>query len=142
MSDARANWILKRLTPLDLGLDFEEQSFVVRDEQTGGKLRLAAWWIPSPGSTRTMLLIHGYADAKVGGIAWAPMLHSLGWNILAIDLRAHGESEGVHTTAGYFERHGSRILTYELNYGGRRIWGATAAVLRNFQDVILDDGEK
>jgi len=45
-------------------------------------------------------------------------------------------------SVGYFERHGSRLLTYELNYGGRRIWGATAAVLRNFQDVILDDGEK
>ena len=41
---------------------------------------------------------------------------------------------------GYFERHGSRLLTYELHYGGRRIWGATAAVLRNFQDVILDEG--
>jgi 8-oxo-dGTP pyrophosphatase MutT (NUDIX family) len=39
---------------------------------------------------------------------------------------------------GYFERHGSRLLTYELHYGGRRIWGATAAVLRNFQDVIFD----
>jgi 8-oxo-dGTP pyrophosphatase MutT (NUDIX family) len=45
-------------------------------------------------------------------------------------------------SVGYFERHGSRLLTYELDYGGRRIWGATAAVLRNFQDVILDDGEK
>jgi 8-oxo-dGTP pyrophosphatase MutT (NUDIX family) len=42
---------------------------------------------------------------------------------------------------GYFERHGSRLLTYELDYQGRRIWGATAAVLRNFQEVILDDGE-
>jgi len=42
---------------------------------------------------------------------------------------------------GYFERHGARLLTYELHYGGRRIWGATAAVLRNFQDVILDDGK-
>jgi 8-oxo-dGTP pyrophosphatase MutT (NUDIX family) len=40
---------------------------------------------------------------------------------------------------GYFERHGSRLLTYELVFGGRRIWGATAAVLRNFQDVILDE---
>lgn len=40
---------------------------------------------------------------------------------------------------GYFERHGSRLLTYELHYGGRRIWGATAAVLRNFQEVILDE---
>jgi len=44
-------------------------------------------------------------------------------------------------SVGYFERHGVRLLTYELHYGGRRIWGATAAVLRNFQDVILDDGE-
>ena len=42
---------------------------------------------------------------------------------------------------GYFERHGSRLLTYELLYGGRRIWGATAAILRNFQDVILDESE-
>jgi 8-oxo-dGTP pyrophosphatase MutT (NUDIX family) len=42
-------------------------------------------------------------------------------------------------SVGYFERHGSRILTYELLYGGRRIWGATAAVLRNFQDVIFDE---
>jgi 8-oxo-dGTP pyrophosphatase MutT (NUDIX family) len=40
---------------------------------------------------------------------------------------------------GYFERHGSRLLTYELVHGGRRIWGATAAVLRNFQDVVLDE---
>jgi 8-oxo-dGTP pyrophosphatase MutT (NUDIX family) len=44
-------------------------------------------------------------------------------------------------SVGYFERHGVRLLTHELHYGGRRIWGATAAVLRNFQDVILDDGE-
>jgi 8-oxo-dGTP pyrophosphatase MutT (NUDIX family) len=44
-------------------------------------------------------------------------------------------------SVGYFERHGSRLLTYELFYGGRRIWGATAAVLRNFQEVILDDAE-
>ncbi len=44
-------------------------------------------------------------------------------------------------SVGYFERHGARLLTYELHYGGRRIWGATAAVLRNFQDVMLDEGE-
>jgi 8-oxo-dGTP pyrophosphatase MutT (NUDIX family) len=40
---------------------------------------------------------------------------------------------------GYFERHGSRLLTYELQFDGRRIWGATAAVLRNFQEVVLDE---
>jgi 8-oxo-dGTP pyrophosphatase MutT (NUDIX family) len=44
-------------------------------------------------------------------------------------------------SVGYFERHGARLLTYELLYGGRRIWGATASVLRNFQDVIFDERE-
>ena len=44
-------------------------------------------------------------------------------------------------SAGYFERHGSRLKTYELLFGGRRIWGATAAILRNFQDVVLDEDE-
>jgi pimeloyl-ACP methyl ester carboxylesterase len=69
-------------------------------------MALAGWWIPAAHvSTRTVLLIHGYADAKVGAIAWAPTLHALGWNVLAVDLRAHGESPCLFSTAGYWERH-------------------------------------
>jgi pimeloyl-ACP methyl ester carboxylesterase len=105
MGDARATMVLKRLSPNDLGLDYEPLFFDVRDERTGKNLRLAAWWIPCESTSRTIVLIHGYADAKVGGIAWAPILRSLGWNILAIDLRAHGESQGLHSTAGFYERH-------------------------------------
>jgi pimeloyl-ACP methyl ester carboxylesterase len=120
MTDGKATWVLQRLSPGDLKLNFEELKFQVRDEQTGKPLAIAAWWIPArsgytsaggggggagAGTTRTILLIHGYADAKVGAIAWAPTLHALGWNILAIDLRAHGESGGTLSTAGYWERH-------------------------------------
>ncbi len=54
------------------------------------------------------IIVHGYSDAKVGAIAWAPLLRSFNFNILAIDLRAHGESEGTFSTAGYWER-------YDLN---------------------------
>ena len=54
---------------------------------------------------RCAVIIHGYSDAKVGGIAWAPLLRSLGYSVLAVDLRAHGESEGTYCTAGYWERH-------------------------------------
>src|SRR3954471_19558955 len=106
MTDAKALYVLKRISPGDLGLAFEDVSFTVRDEHTGQPLKLAAWWIPHPQANgRCAVLIHGYADAKVGAIAWAPTWHALGLNLLAIDLRAHGESSGDACSAGFFERH-------------------------------------
>ena len=109
MTGGQALWILKRLTPEDLGLGYEELTFDVRDEATGGrdKVRVAAWWIParSPSCDRCVVIVHGYADSKIGAIAWAPTFREMNWNVLAIDLRAHGDSGGRYTTAGYFERH-------------------------------------
>jgi 8-oxo-dGTP pyrophosphatase MutT (NUDIX family) len=39
----------------------------------------------------------------------------------------------------YRERLGARWRGYELHYSGHRIWGATAAILQNFREVILDE---
>ena len=104
MSDGKALWLLKRLSPEDLGLSFENVEFRVQDEGGGRPLRLAGWWIPHPhAQSRCVVLVHGYADAKVGVIAWAPVFHSLGCNIFAIDMRAHGESGGTISTAGFYE---------------------------------------
>ncbi len=118
MTDGKAVWVLKRLSPGDLGLRFEDVWFNIRDEQTGRLLRLAAWWIPHPAADgHCVVLLHGYADAKVGAIAWAPLCHSLGFHILALDLRADGESGGVHGTGGYRERHDVRQVINQLRAG-------------------------
>lgn len=104
MTDGKAAWVLRRLAPSDLGLPFEEMRFKVR-EASGKRLNIAGWWIPHPRAEgRCAMLIHGYADAKVGVIAWAPLWHSLGFNLIVPDLRAHGESGGSTCTAGCLER--------------------------------------
>jgi pimeloyl-ACP methyl ester carboxylesterase len=119
MTDGRAMFILRRLSPGDLGLAFEPMRFTVRDAQDrdgAGTLQLAAWWMPNPAASgRCAVLIHGFADAKVGSIAWAPTFHALGYNVLALDLRAHGESDGRHCTAGYFERHDVQQVIDQLS---------------------------
>ncbi|MGD0463667.1 MAG: alpha/beta hydrolase [Tepidisphaeraceae bacterium] len=154
MKDARAIFLLQRLSPADLGMEFEDVSFQVIDQSDGGKLTIAGWWIANPDARgRCAVILHGYSDAKVGGIAWAPLLRELGFAILAIDLRAHGESGGVYSTAGYWERHDvnqvidqlkaarpaqtRQILLFGISLGAAT--AAATAILRNdLWAVILE----
>lgn len=41
----------------------------------------------------------------------------------------------------YHDRLGTRFKVYELDYDGRRIWGATASMLKTFRDIIADESE-
>jgi len=41
-----------------------------------------------------------------------------------------------NTGETYRERLGTRFRTYELHHGGYRIWGATAAILVSFRDLL------
>lgn len=155
MSDGKAAYLLRRVTPADLDLRYEPMTFDVPDAaQPGQRLQLAAWWLPAiEPSNRTAILLHGYADAKVGSIAWAPLLLSMGVNVLAIDLRAHGESGGTMTTAGYFERHDldaainqlkaqrpretERLILYGISLGGP-VAIATANLRSDIAAVVMD----
>ncbi|MBC8107573.1 MAG: hypothetical protein H7Z14_13360, partial [Anaerolineae bacterium] len=48
MSDGKALYILRRMSPADIGLTYERITFSVHDEAARGsdqKLAMAAWWI-------------------------------------------------------------------------------------------------
>lgn len=106
LTPARAMARLGRMSPSDMGLRHIDRSFVVRRGDRPEGLKIAGWWVPHPmGGGRTVVIVHGYADSRIGALAWLGPWVALGFNALLIDLPAHGESEGTWTTAGLRERH-------------------------------------
>jgi alpha-beta hydrolase superfamily lysophospholipase len=94
-----------------LGSTYEDIRFPATDG-----LHLRGWWIPArpPGSNeadagadwgrRTVILCHDFNGDKASDLRLARDLAPHGFNILAFDFRAHGESEGQLTTYGDLER--------------------------------------
>jgi uncharacterized protein len=152
MTDGKALFILNRLTPADVGLDFQVVTFETVDQHRNA-LKIAGWWIGRAGADATAVVVHGYADAKVGALAWAPMWHDAGVNVLLIDLRAHGESGGRLTSAGFHERDDLDAVINSIRLerpdASRRLylWGgslggavalATAARREDIDGVVAD----
>src|SRR5205823_689619 len=80
---------LETRTPASVGLSFERTTLLTED-----RLRLAAWWMPAVApDAPTVVFLHGYGASKAQSLAVAPFLHQAGYQVLAFDFRAHGESD-------------------------------------------------
>ncbi|HZK83026.1 MAG TPA: alpha/beta fold hydrolase [Humisphaera sp.] len=95
-----------------LELDYQDVTFLATDG-----VRLRGWWIPAAHTShsddaplsftsgdRTVILCHGFGADKAADLSMARDLAPNGYNILAFDFRAHGESDGQLTTFGDEER--------------------------------------
>lgn len=85
---------------LPVGMAFQKVTF----EATDG-VRLGAWFIPRPGraSDTTVILTPPRNLAKVAALPYAQMLTDNGYNVLLVDLRGQGPSEGHTFSFGVFE---------------------------------------
>ena len=121
--------IVSDITPKDLGLNYEEVSFITSDG-----IKLIGWWLPSSvpqsGTTegkpvKTIILLHGYPADK-GDIL--PVLAFLRekYNLFLFDFRYFGQSQGSYSAAGAKE---TADLTAAIQYLKSRgideagVWG-------------------
>ncbi|MCX7985114.1 MAG: alpha/beta fold hydrolase [Bacteroidetes bacterium] len=97
------NWYAQRTTllhPSDAQLPSELITFDTFDGFT-----LHGWFIPHSHPKGTIIYLHGVGDCKIGGLPFAQHFWQNGFSIFLFDLRAHGESEGLYCTYGFYEKH-------------------------------------
>jgi uncharacterized protein len=86
-------------TPADVGLEYRQV-----EVRSSDGLRLSAWWV-GKGSPRAAVLAHGWGADKSSRhvLETAVVYEEAGFDVLMLDLRAHGGSEGERVTIGYRE---------------------------------------
>lgn len=82
-------------TPADIGLAFEELWIDVGREDGDGRERVHAWWLPSGRpDAPAILYLHGIRWSLGNNLFRIARWRELGFNVLAIDYRGFGRSDG------------------------------------------------
>lgn len=120
-------------TPADWGLAYDDVTLHAQDG-----VRLHGWYLPSPGATRVLLFLHGNAGNISHRGDSIAIFHRLGLNVLILDYRGYGQSEGSPDEQGLYRdaeaawRHLTEVRGFapaEILLFGRSLGGAVAAHL-------------
>ncbi len=87
--------------PGNYGLTYENIDF----KSTVDNILLKGWFVDTPGTKRTILMMHGRNSTKDNRISMEVMqgLAARGYDIFTFDFRAHGESGGDRYSLGPWE---------------------------------------
>ena len=68
-------------------------------------VEIGAWFMPGSDEGPSVIVLHGYGRCRRDSLGLAEMLAHEGYSVLAITLRAHGDSGGDVNDIGYSARH-------------------------------------
>lgn len=93
---------------------------------TKNGLKLEAWYMEADSAIGTVILFHGLNSNKGNVLGEAFEFNSFGYNTMLVDIRAHGNSEGVVNSIGYKESEEVKLAyDHVVEMGERNIvlWG-------------------
>lgn len=112
--------------------------------KTQNGIAIEAWYAGADSTARgTVLLFHGLMGHKAQLIHEAVEFRNLGYNIMLVDLRAHGNSGGNITTMGYREAEEVKLAYNYISQKGEKnifLWGASmgaVAMIKAISDYGL-----
>jgi hypothetical protein len=120
-------------TPVDWGMQYEDVQL-----QSEDGIALHGWYLPSTGSNRVLLFFHGNAGNISHRGESLAIFHRLGLNVLIIDYRGYGRSEGHPDEPGLYRdadtawrylRDTKGFSARQIIIFGRSLGGAVAARL-------------
>lgn len=70
-------------------------------------------------TNKWVILCHGVTENKISSIKYLNMFVNMGYNCVIYDARRHGESGGIHSTYGFYEKYDLETVIEHLheNYG-------------------------
>lgn len=68
-------------------------------------IKIYGQFFPNGNSDKTVIIVHGVTFTLAGSIKYMDMFLSRGFNVLLLDHRSHGRSEGYFVTYGFREKH-------------------------------------
>jgi len=88
--------------------------------------KLEAWYMKADSAKGTVILFHGLNSNKGNVLGEAFEFNSFGYNTMLVDMRAHGNSEGIVNTLGYEESEEVKLAFDHISKNGEKniiLWG-------------------
>ena len=107
---------------------------------TGEGLNLRGWRCHASAPRRgTLVYLHGIADNRTSGAGVVERFVARGFDAIAYDSRAHGESDGTVCTYGFFEKEDLRRVLDTVSPGPIVLIGTSLGAAVALQEAALDN---
>ncbi len=91
----------KKLLDKDI---YDEVEFEEVEIESFDKLILKGFYVEGKSKNKYIILVHGFKDNHHVQMPFVRMFLKEGFNVLLVDERSHGDSEGKYPTYGYYEK--------------------------------------
>jgi hypothetical protein len=109
------------------------------DVTFAGEVALKGWRCPAAATRRaTIIYLHGIADNRASSEGVITRFRPRGFEVIAYDSRAHGESEGAACTYGFFEKRDLRRVADTVVSGPIVLIGSSLGAAVALQEAADD----